>query len=197
MRQTLNWARLVSNVMSPPAIWGMLALPVAIHGATNLEDGLIQSGLYISFVCIIPTLYIAWMLYRGHIADIHLPDQKDRLRPFLFTIASTTVVLLILAAISSTPTMPIFALGTLIQIIFMTIITQLWKISIHTMAVSSGVVTIGVFFGLLPALLLSPLIPLVGAARLKLHRHSPAQVVIGALLGMITVLLLALSFGLI
>lgn len=197
MLKTFNWARVVSNVLSPPVIWGLLAFFVALNNAANPGQSLIQSGLYILFVCLIPAGYIGWMVYRGQIADMHLPEQKDRLWPFLVTIVSTTVLLLILVSISATPTMPILTLGTLLQIILMMLITQVWKISIHAMSVSSGVTTIGVFFGLLPALVLSPLILLVGLARLKLQRHTVAQVIAGTLLGVLIVIVLAASFHII
>jgi membrane-associated phospholipid phosphatase len=51
------------------------------------------------------------------------------------------------------------------------------------MSITSAVVATGILFGIGPALLVSPLVPLVGAARLKLHRHTPAQVIAGTLVG--------------
>jgi membrane-associated phospholipid phosphatase len=53
----------------------------------------------------------------------------------------------------------------------------------HMMSITCAVVALGALFGVGPMLVASPLIPVVGAARLKLKRHTPAQVVAGSILG--------------
>jgi membrane-associated phospholipid phosphatase len=65
----------------------------------------------------------------------------------------------------------------------MLVITLWWQISMHSMSITGAVVVTGALYGLVPALLLSPLIPVVGAARIKLRRHTLAQVVGGVALG--------------
>jgi membrane-associated phospholipid phosphatase len=80
---------------------------------------------------------------------------------------------------------PTFALFSLVQIAVMAMITLVWQISMHAMSITSVVVAALTFFGVLPALILLPLIILVGAARLKLQRHTVAQVLAGVAVGAI------------
>ena len=88
----------------------------------------------------------------------------------------------------------LFALFSLVQIAVMLVITLWWQISMHSMSITGAVMVTGILYGLLPALILSPLIPVVGAARIQLHRHTLAQVVAGIAVGAsITLLMSAAS----
>ena len=52
------------------------------------------------------------------------------------------------------------------------------------------------WFGLIPALLVLPLVPLVGAARIQLKRHTIPQVLSGVLVGaIIPAILIGLIIG--
>jgi membrane-associated phospholipid phosphatase len=55
------------------------------------------------------------------------------------------------------------------------------------------VVATGVLYGPLVALLLCPLIPVVGAARLKLRRHTLSQVIAGGVVGGAITLVMVVS----
>jgi membrane-associated phospholipid phosphatase len=79
--------------------------------------------------------------------------------------------------------LPLFALFSLIQLLVMLVITLVWQISVHAMTITGAVVTTGALFGLQTALLLSPLIALVGVARIKLRRHTLSEVIAGGVLG--------------
>jgi membrane-associated phospholipid phosphatase len=73
-------------------------------------------------------------------------------------------------------------------------ITLVWQISIHSMSITGAVVTIGAIFGLPQALVIAPLVPLVGIARIKLQRHTWSQVIAGTMLGCILSLILFALF---
>ena len=139
-----------------------------------------------------PALYVVWMVKRGYISDIHMKIRSERLRPFLVSILCTGSTWAILR-LSNTPiVMPMMAAIMLTLLVVMTIITLVWQISMHAMSVTGAVIAVGVFFGLIPALIVMPLVPLVGAARLRLQRHTLAQVIVGTLLGgVVTLALLA------
>jgi len=71
-----------------------------------------------------------------------------------------------------------------------------WQISLHSMTITGAVVVAGALYGPGTALLLSPLIPVVGAARIKLRRHTLAQVIAGGILGaLLTAVMVALSLS--
>ena len=79
--------------------------------------------------------------------------------------------------------LPVFALVSLVLLLTMTLVTLVWQISMHSMSIACAVVATGALYGLGPALLISPLIPVVGVARIKLRRHTLAEVIAGGLLG--------------
>ncbi|NDJ62441.1 MAG: hypothetical protein GYB67_15035 [Chloroflexi bacterium] len=178
-----SWPRVVSNVLSPPVIWAVLAFPIAFYAADTRSEALLWALIYDVIVCGVPVLYIAWLVWRGQITDIHVPVREQRIRPFLVTLICILIALAVLIALEAPPLLPVFAFFSFVQISIMLVITLLWKISMHAMSISGAVVAVGALFGLIPALLLSPLIPIVAAARVKLRRHTVRQVIAGGLLG--------------
>jgi hypothetical protein len=186
----LSWARLVSNILSPPVIWAIMAFPIAFRDAPSREQALAWAAIYCLLVCLLPLLYVALMVRRGRISDIHMQFRQQRIRPFVVSIICTTIAWWTLRFMGAPPVVPLFALFSLVQIAVVAVITLVWQISMHAMSITGAVVAAGAFFGVVPALILLPLIILVSAARLKLQRHTPAQVVAGALVGVIVPLLL-------
>jgi hypothetical protein len=80
---------LISDVLSPPVIWGVLAFPIAFREADSRDQALLWAFTYTIMVCILPAIYIGWMVWRGHISDIHLKERKERIRPFIVSLIGT------------------------------------------------------------------------------------------------------------
>jgi membrane-associated phospholipid phosphatase len=179
----VSWARVISNVFCPPVVWAALAFPIAVRAAKTPEDGIVWGAIYAALVCLLPAIYIGVMVWRGHITDIHMPLRHERIRPFIVTVLCAALAWGVLRLLNAPPLLPTFTLFSLVAIGAMLVITLFWQISMHVMSVACAVVAALVLFGLGAGLLLSPLIPVVGAARLKLNRHTPAQVIAGAALG--------------
>ncbi len=194
MRQ-ISWARLISDILSPPVIWGFLAFPIAFHEARSLQQALTWALTYTLMVCVIPAIYIGFMVWRGQITDLHMEVRKERIRPFIVSIIGTVLAWALLRWMDAPPLLPFFALVSLVLLGTMLLVTLVWQISMHTMSITCAVVAAGALYGVGPALLLTPLIPVVGAARLKLRRHTLAEVIAGVLLGgaITLVLLIALN----
>mgnify|MGYP002396171334 CR=1 FL=1 len=175
-------------------VWAMLALPIALRDAPTVRDGLGWATIYIWFVCILPLLYVAVMVKRGLITDIHLKLRHQRIKPFVLSIASTLIGVFMLILADAPPIMRLFALFTLIQLFIIAIITLVWQISFHAISIGGAMIALGVMFSVVYGLLTLPLVLIVGAARLKLHRHTPAQVIAGSVIGMcVPFLLFSLS----
>lgn len=160
-----------------------MIFPIALREADSREQALAWGITYGILVCLLPILYIAWMVRRGSITDIHMRLRQERLRPFLVSMACTAAAWYALRLMGAPSVVPLVAIVTLTQLATMAVITLVWQISIHAMSITSAVVATGLLFGLGPALVVFPLVPLVGAARLKLNRHTPAQVIGGTLVG--------------
>lgn len=178
-----NWARWVSNLFAPPVVWGAMAFPIAFREASSHEQGLVWAMTYVMLVCILPAFYIGLMVWRGHITDVHMRVREQRIRPFIVSIICTAIAWWVLRLMGTPAILPTFALISLIQIAAMLVITLVWQISMHTMSVTSAVVATAALFGLPTALLVAPIIPVVGAARFSLRRHTLSQLIGGAALG--------------
>lgn len=186
----LSWARVVSDVLSPPAVWAALAIPIALRDADNSREAWLWAGDYILFVCVLPILYIAWLVKRGAVTDIHLKLRHQRVRPFLVSIGFSALSLISLILLDASQVMQLFAVFTLLQLILIAVITLTWQISVHAISISGAAVALGVLFDPLLLLAILPLVALVGAARIKLNRHTPAQVAAGTLVGALTPMVL-------
>ena len=178
-----SWARLISNILNPPVVWGFLAFPIAFRAAETTQQAILWAVTYGVFVCLLPAVYIAWMVWRGKITDVHMQVREQRIRPFIVSIVGTALAWQALQLLGAPSLLPLFALFSLIQIAVMLAVTLKWQISMHSMSITGAVITTGALYGVVPALVLSPLIPVVGAARIKLQRHTLSQVIAGGLVG--------------
>src|SRR5690606_35250365 len=127
--------------------------------------------------------YIAWMVKLGKITDLHIRVRQQRLRPFIVSLICTTLAWWTLRFLGAPPVVPQFVLFTLIQLAIVMVVTVGWQISVHAMSISGAMVAVGALYGWPAALLFSPLIPLVGAARITFKRHTFAQVIAGTAVG--------------
>ncbi len=190
MNYSISWARLVSDILSPPMVWGAFAFPIALRDAETQEQAILWAAVYIVLVCLLPVIYIAIMVKRGDITDIHMRVREQRTRPFLVSIACTGFAWFILRLMGAPAVVPLFALFSFILLTVMALITLVWQISVHAISITGVTVATAALYGLIPALLTIPLIILVGAARLKLKRHTPAQVIAGTFVGLIVPVIL-------
>ncbi|MBA3871574.1 MAG: hypothetical protein H0X30_20705 [Anaerolineae bacterium] len=178
-----RWARVISNLLSPPMVWSILVFVIAFHYAENRLQGLMWALTYAILVCLMPILFIAWRVHSGKISDLHMKERQERLIPFAVSIVCAILAWEVLRLMNAPSILPLIAAITLVELIVMLVITFAWQISMHAMSISVAVVATGIVFGAAPALFVSPLLPLVGAARLRLQRHTLAQVIAGAVVG--------------
>ncbi|MCS7072728.1 MAG: hypothetical protein NZM00_14580, partial [Anaerolinea sp.] len=111
---------------------------------------------------------------------------------FAVSLAGALGAWLLLRSIGAPSLMPLFALFSFVQILGMFIVTLWWQISMHAMSITAAVLLTGALIGPLAGIALLPLIPVVGAARVHLNRHTTAQVIAGALLGGICTIIMLL-----
>jgi hypothetical protein len=183
----MSWAKIVSDVFSPPVVWAVMSIPIASRDAPSSDKAVLWAFIYIVMLALVPILYILFQVRRGNITDMHMPERSERIRPFVVSIFSAIAASVLLKAADASALMMWFVLSSLIQLFVMIVITRVWKISIHMIGITGMVITVGVMFGLVPALILLPLVPIVGVARLNLHRHTRSQVIAGIIVGGISV----------
>lgn len=136
-------------------------------------------GVLVPFVCI-----LLLRLVRV-VSDIRLRDKRDRLFPYLLTGISYVVCALVLYSL----VFPIFVskivTGVALALIIDAVVSYFWKISAHMTgvgAILSGVLITSFMIGVFDFFVVSACVlvcGLVAMARLYLHKHTPAQVLLG------------------
>ena len=127
-----------------------------------------------------PGLYL-WLRVRSRrVEDFQIMLREQRLRPLLVSLGFSASALAVLLAAGG-PRALVLALSVgVANGIVLTLITLGWKISFHTATLTGAVAVLWWCVGAGAAAVLA-LVVVVGWARLRLRRHTPAQVVAGAL----------------
>lgn len=182
----LSWARLVSNLCSPPVVLSFLAWFAAQRDAQTPSEALFLAGLFIIGAVLIPFGILGWWVYRGTVSDIHMSLRHERYWPLALEAACTFVVWLLLHFVGNYPAVNLVTSYLLVETVMGLAVTYYWQISIHAGIMAGAVVIAGLLSGAAVGLALSPLILLVVAARLRLKKHTVGQVIAGIAIGVIT-----------
>jgi membrane-associated phospholipid phosphatase len=148
--------------------------------------GTLSSWLWILFVLslttLIPVLYIANLSQRGHVTDFDVFIRQQRNKPYIFIGICSAVALSIIIIFKAPWILVFLCIVALVQTLIMFFINRFWKISAHTASSASfSIVTWQLFgpYGLLAFII----VPIIAWSRVKLHRHSLSQVIMGAFTG--------------
>lgn len=183
-------ARLFSNVVSPPVMFAVLGLALALHAADTIWAGLAWAAVYGFFVALAPILFVLQLLQRGRIVELHMSDTRERHLPYLVAVLMSLLVLALILLLDGPALLFCLSLFNVITLVVLGIVNVRWLVSFHATAVSAFVTIVGLVFGPVTGLLLSPVVPLVVMVRLYLRRHTVAQMIGGLLLGTGSVLVL-------
>ncbi len=189
-------ARVVSYVVSP------ILVPLMTTGILLLllgadADQALAAFAFIGFAfAVVPLVDILWMVARGFATSVDLPDRAQRVEPLTLAIVGGLAgLLLYYNSEASIDLVSILAATYVANLAIVLVVNAFWKISVHAVAVGGmlGVTAymLGPIFGLAApyegVLLagLAALVPLIMWARLHLRAHTMAQVIAGALLGIV------------
>ncbi len=176
-KQIAAW---VSRLSSPPLL---VAIGIALAAASiGSSSAWLWAAFYTALAILLPVIYIVWKVQRGEIADFHIKERSERIRPMLLTLILSSVGWLVMWWAKAPLTLSIFAGAGVIQVAFLLGVTLRWKISGHSTAAAGFAVFVLALFGR-PATPILLLIPLVVWARMHRHRHDLAQTIAGSLAG--------------
>lgn len=177
-----QFARIVSTVLSPVTISLPFIFLVARYHAGNSALPFALIALF--FLSVGPLIYIVIGVATGKFTDLDVSVRTQRTKPYLFSIASCLLGLLIISINHGPKNLTTVMITSTISNCIMLITTFWWKISMHAASISGVVTMLAVLYGIvmLPAFLL---IILVGWSRVVLHRHTIAQVTAGSLMSII------------
>lgn len=175
-----TFAYWVSQIGSPPLTGAVAVLLVTYALATNAAWG--WAGFYLLATILLPCLYIIWLVRKGHVSDFHLPIREERIRPLLFSLTTAVAAWGILSQAAAPAPLRMLAGVNVIQAIIFFLITLRWKISLHT-ATAAIMAQLALAFLGTSALPLTVSVPLIAWSRVHLQRHTVAQTIGGACLG--------------
>lgn len=187
-------ARLFSNIVSPPVMFALVGLALALH-ELPLWPGLGFAAAYGFLVSLAPILIIVYLLKTGRIAELHMSNTRERHIPYLSAVFFAGLTFLLFSALKAPELLRCLTVFNIIELAALGIINIFFLISIHATGIMATFILIGLTFGWPIALIVVfPFVIAVCYVRLYLGRHTPFQLITGLLLGAATVLLLV-PFG--
>ncbi|MET9462167.1 hypothetical protein ABZY05_45610 [Streptomyces canus] len=179
-RTEARWAWLLSNG-GEPRNWMLLLAPLLgwhAEGWAGIGWGVVASV----FTAVLPTLILRLGEHRQYWGDRHVCRRQDRIVAAPGVMASVITGTALLYRFDAPVEVRALVTAMLTVLLALLVITFFWKVSVHS-AVASGALTIlTTVFG--PWLLvLAPLVVLIGCSRIRLRRHTAAQVGVGFLIG--------------
>ena len=183
-------ARTFSNIVSPPVIFALLGLVLALKDNEFLY-GLGWAAVFGFFVSLAPILFILYMMRIGKISNLHMNTREERYLPYIVSVISSVIVLLAVNLFDGPELLSCLTILNIIVLIILGLVNTFWLISIHTASVSAAAVILWLVFGPGAGLAFLPFVLMVCVARYYLRRHTIGQIIAGLLLGLTATLSLA------
>ena len=180
------WAFVASLLLSPPVVWAVWVFAIAWTSKADLHLNLRFAMLFAFAVCAAPILFVTFMVRNGRISDLHMRESRERYIPYSIAIIGGLLCAIIFWQYGADPVLYLLTLVTIVELALMLIGTLFIHISFHAAGMASVISATTLIFGIGVGLLFLPLLLLVALARLVLGRHTPAQIILGALIGVLT-----------
>ena len=183
------------SIVLHPIFMPLLALYLTLKALPPIAFAINQYlnyiyGIIICCTIILPILSIFFLIKTGRVSSLEISNHKERSLSLFITIIWMSLGFFMLNNILFyAPILKAEIIGAILIILFATIISKFWKISLHLLGIG-GVVGIfialqliegGVMYLLLIFILLSGIL---GVARIAQKAHNHTQVYVGFLLGM-------------
>lgn len=177
---TKKVAELISEIFGPHLWMPILLLLLLLKTGLNAHQLSVLLPSLVILLLVIPFTYLHLALQMGWISKWDIPKKEER-RPLIVIIVLCSIISLILVKHLGTALILDLFILILTTGFIAAVITLFWKISIHMVLDTTGVLIINLLLGwhYWPLFIL---IPIVGWARFKLKRHTLAQIIAGVIL---------------
>ncbi len=189
-----KFAKIVSYIFDGSYISIPAYFILNLYMLKTYKEILLWTFLCILFGSLIPFIFILILYKKKKINDLHVPKREERIKPTLVTLVSYMLGFFVFYIFKSPVYLKAMFFGSFLTAIVLILITYFWKISFHTSWITFFSITYYVIFGKW-ALFFIALIPLVGWARVKIKRHTIAQVICGSAVTIITAFFSYSFFG--
>jgi len=188
-------ANLTSNILNPFLVSLVLILSLSFRATSSVLDALKWSLVLIA-LSIFPVYSVAiYMVRSGKLDGLFTSIRGQRTKIYLLAGVYASVGCVILLYFKAPLILVATAVAGLSAVVIFVSINLWWKISLHTAFIAAFVAALVISYGWIAAVALV-LVPLVGWSRVELKRHSLAQVVTGAILAALIIVIVFYSFGL-
>lgn len=189
-------ARIVSEVANPLFIALPTFLIVALHTAPGWQRAVLWWIVTTFGISAAPLLFVYQGVRRGRYSDHHLSVRTQRLIPLVVGLLCAAIAFVLLLVLQASTALLATVAAVVVCGICTLAITTRWKISFHLVGAAGAVTVLTLLFGPI-ALILTPLIVLIGWARWQLHAHTAAQALAGTALAVMVTVGMFWIFGLI
>lgn len=169
-------------------------LIVCLIAVDNKIEAINWAFLCFLFGTVVPYLYIWFLCKKKEINDMHISEKEDRIKPLVVACISYIMFFIILYVLEGPLFLKSIFAVIIVSTIILTIITYFWKICLHASGITFMVITFNILFGKW-MLLMIPLIPLIGWARVRIKKHTVGQVILGAGITAIITFLIYYNYG--
>lgn len=171
-------AHAISIVCAPP----ILALPLALLAGRRSPDDPSPwpaVALFTIATALLPSLLVYVAYRKGYVRSLDLTSRAERIVPSAFTALCAVAVYPLLRELDAPKVVLGVAAALAVQLTVLAVVTSWWKVSYHA-ATAAGLAAIASTWNSVSlGLMLVALAGLVGWARIRLGRHTRAQVAVG------------------
>jgi membrane-associated phospholipid phosphatase len=194
-----RFAQIMSDVFSPiliPTYCMILAMWITPLNVLP-ERTRVNAVIGIAFItAIMPALILFTLIRMRRVSDTSVSNRKERTVPYIATIICYALAAFYLQFIHAPEWLVLFYVGAGLATLIATVITLWWKISAHAIGMGGMIGMLlwltynSISSGMSAMVWLSVsivLAGLIGTTRIILKRHTPAQVYMGAVVGIVAV----------
>jgi hypothetical protein len=176
--KTLRFAKIVSYVFDGSVLVLPVFFAICFYDKQNLVKIIPSFLTAIIFIAIIPYVAILLLYKSRKVSDLQIPKRKERLFPLLIINVCIVAGFFVLVYMRPEKLLLNVYMIYFLSLLSLSLITLFWKISFHASYITLFSIIYLIVFGKW-AMLTMPLIPLVGWSRIKLKKHTLAQVLGG------------------
>ena len=176
------FAKRVSQVLNPLVVLAIMIVFVVSETVESAAAAVVFVGISLFFSILIPIAIVVYMLQKGQIGGVFIPQREDRKRPLLLSLPSFmggVVVLYLMGAPAQVGALMV-CVAVLGSVAFG--VTLWWKVSLHAAGLWACFAVVVTLWGHSGWLVVLPA-GLVSWSRFVLGVHSKAQIVAGSLMG--------------
>jgi len=189
-------ANLTSNILHPFLVSPILILLLSFKSTSDVLDAVKWSLISIA-VSVLPVfLVIIYLVRNRRLESPSINVRKQRTKIYLLAGVCAGVGCIIFHYLGAPKELIATFVAGLSAIVVFMCVNLLWKISLHAAFVTASVTILIILYGSIAAATVV-LVPLIAWSRIELKHHSLAQVITGALLAALIVVIVFYLFGLV